>query len=441
MAAASQLRRLQPDVEIVVLEKGHWVSYSACGIPYLVGGVVPWLKDLVARSPEEFRAMRIDVRMRHEAVAIDLDARTVEVHNLERERTFSLGFDQLHLATGAVPRRPEVPGIHSPHVYGVQTLTDAEAILAAAEGHPRRVCVIGGGYIGLELAEAFLLRDAEVTVVDRAPQPMGTLDPDMGALVAAAMRRMGITVHSEEAVTGIDANAVTTDQREIPADVVILGTGIRPNTDMLAAAGVPLGTTGAVAVDRGQRSAIGGVFAAGDCCESVHLVSGAKVNIALGTHANKQGRVAGINLAGGYATFPGVVGTAVTKICANEIGRTGCNEAEATAAGFRYVTATIDATTESSYMADAAPITVKLLAEHGSGRVLGAQIVGGPGSAKRIDVVATALSARMTLEDVVSLDLGYAPPLSSVWDPVAVAAKAALSAMGAMGAMGGDVKR
>jgi len=354
----------------------------------------------------------------------------VEVHNIERGRTFTMGFDQLHLATGALPRRPDVPGVDLPHVFGVQTLSDAEAILAAVEQAPRRVCVIGGGYVGLELAEAFLIRGAEVTVVDREAQPMGTLDPDMGALVAAAMRKMGITVRTGEAVLGVDEGAVTTEQGDIPADVVILGTGVRPNTEMLAAAGVPLGATGAVAVDRRQRSGVEGVFAAGDCCESVHVVTGAKVNIALGTHANKQGRVAGINLAGGYATFPGVAGTAVTKICANEIGRTGCNEAEATAAGFRYVTATIDSTTGSAYMGDAvAPIRVKMLAEQGSGRVLGAQIVGGPGSAKRIDVVATALSARMTLEDVLALDLGYAPPLSSVWDPVAVAARAALGAL------------
>jgi NADPH-dependent 2,4-dienoyl-CoA reductase/sulfur reductase-like enzyme len=430
MAAASQVRRLQPDAEIVVLEKGSWASYSACGIPYLIGGAVNWLKELVARSPEEFRAMRIDLRLLHEAVAIDLEARTVEVRNLERDRTFTMGFDQLHLATGAVPRRPHVPGIDLPHVFGVQTLTDAQAILAAVERAPRQVCVVGGGYIGLELAEAFLIRGAEVTVVDRAVQPMSSLDPDMGALVAVAMRKMGITVRTEETVLGIDEHAVTTEHGEIPAEVVILGTGVRPNTDMLAACGVPLGISGAVAVDRRQRTPIEGVYAAGDCCESLHLVSGAKVNIALGTHANKQGRVAGINLAGGYATFPGVVGTAVTKICENEIARTGCNQDEADAAGFAYVTASIDSTTGSRYMGDAvSPIRVKMLAERGRGLVLGVQIVGGPGSAKRIDVVATALSARMTVEDVLNLDLGYAPPLSSVWDPVAVAARAALGAL------------
>jgi NADPH-dependent 2,4-dienoyl-CoA reductase/sulfur reductase-like enzyme len=423
MAAASQLRRLQPDAEIVVLEKGRWTSYSACGIPYLIGGQISALDHLVARTPEEFRAQRIDVRMQHEATAIDLDARTVEVHNLERGRTFALGFAQLHLATGATPRRPEVPGIDGPHVHAVQTLADAASLLADAEqNRPQRVCVIGVGYIGLELAESFLMRGAEVTVVDRAAHAMASLDADMGALVAQAMRRHGITMRLEESVMGIDHAAVTTNEREIPADLVILGTGVRPNTTMLGECGIPLGSTGGVVVDRRQQTSIPGVFAAGDCCESRHLVSGKPVNVALGTYANKQGRVAGINMGGGYATFPGVAGTAVTKLCATEIGRTGLNESEASAAGFEYVSAKIDATTWAGYL-DGPPITVKMLAERRTGRVLGAQIVGGSGAAKRIDVVATALAARMTADDVAALDLGYAPPFSTVWDPVAVAAR------------------
>ena len=427
MAAASVARRHQPDLEIVAIEKGRWTSYSACGIPYLVGGGIDRLEQLVSRTPDQFRAMRIDVRTDHEATAIDLEARTVEVHNRVHGRTFKLGFDLLHVATGAMPRRPDVPGIDSPHVLGVQTLGDAADLLDEATARrPAKVCVIGSGYIGLELAEAFRDRGAAVTVVEKGSEVMGTLDPDMGALVSKAMRADGITVRLDEGLVGISDGTVTTTAGEIPADLVVLGTGVTPNTGLAAAAGLAVGASGGMVVDRRQRTSVDGVYAAGDCCETRHIVSGRFVHIPLGTHANKQGRVAGINMAGGYATFPGVAGTAVTRICSTEIGRTGLGEHEATDAGFEFVVARITSTTQAGYLPDARPVTVKLLAEVVSGRVLGAQIVGGPGSAKRIDVVATALAAGMTVEDVVHLDLGYAPPVSPVWDPVLVAARQAL---------------
>jgi NADPH-dependent 2,4-dienoyl-CoA reductase/sulfur reductase-like enzyme len=255
---------------------------------------------------------------------------------------------------------------------------------------------------------------------------MGTLDPDMGAMVGAGMRQHGITLHTGEAVTAIEPDAVITSERRIPADLVILGLGVEPNSDLAADAGIEVGVRDAIVVDRRQRTSVEGIWAAGDCCQSRSIVTGAPLYVALGTVANKQAMVAGTNIAGGYATFPGVVGTAITKLCALEVGRTGVNEREARAAGFEFVMAKIESTTRAGYYPGAGTITVKLLVERVTGRILGGQVVGNEGTAKRIDVLATAITAGLTAEDVVYLDLSYAPPFSPLWDPVQQAARRAL---------------
>ena len=436
MAAASQARRRRPELDIVALEKGRWTSYSACGIPYVVGGDVADLDDLVVRDPKTFREQfRIDVRMRHEAMSLDLDARRVEVRDHEHDRTFWLGFDLLHLGTGAVPRQPDVPGADTGHVHGVQTLEDADHLIGdVTAGSTRHVVVVGGGYIGLEMAEAFVNRGCPtVTVVEQGPEVMGTLDPDMGALVSQAMRQVGIDVRCGTAVTGFSPGAVHTASGDLQADLVVLGLGAAPNSRLGAEAGLATGAKGAIAVDVRQHTSAEGVWAAGDCCESYHLVARRHVHLPLGTVANKQGRVAGINLGGGYATFPGVVGTAVTKVCATEVARTGLNESEARSVGLEYEAVTVTSTTRAGYFPGSGEIVVKLLAERGSGRLLGAQLVGAEGAAKRIDVVATALTAGMTVDAVTALDLSYAPPVSPVWDPVLVAARRSAAALGGPG--------
>jgi NADPH-dependent 2,4-dienoyl-CoA reductase/sulfur reductase-like enzyme len=295
--------------------------------------------------------------------------------------------------------------------------------------------VVGGGYIGLEIAEACRVRDLDVTVVDRSATPVGTFDPDTGGFIADAVRGLGIELVMGEAVSGIEttdgrASAVhTTSGTVLPADLVVLGLGVRPNVQLARDAGIPLGTSGGVAVDRRMRTESAGVWAAGDCVESVHRLSGQRVVVALGTHANKQGRVAGVNLGGGYATFPGVIGTAVTKVCDLEVARTGLSMAEADAAGFSYVTASVDSTTRAGYFPGAKPIRVKLLAERRSGRLLGAQVVGREGAAKRIDVFATAIWNEMSVDEILMLDLSYAPPFAPVWDPVLIAARKAFEAV------------
>lgn len=439
MSAAAQARRLDPRLDIVALEKGRWTSYSACGIPYLLGGEVGRLEELVARSPDQLRAQGIDVRVEHEAMAIDLSAGKVEVRDHRLGRTVNLGFDRLHIATGAHPYRPPLPGIELPFVGGVQTLDDAERLLRHLAHPPpwaplgiRSVVVVGAGYIGLEMAEACIRRGLAVTMVTATPEVMPTLDPDMGAQITRAIRRLGVTVRCGEPVIGFEPGAVTTEHATLPADLVILGIGVAPSSSLAGDTGLRLGVRGAVRVDRRQQTSHPAVWAAGDCCDTVHQVTGERVHVALGTVANKQGRVAGTNLGGGHASFGGVLGTAVTKVCDLEVARTGLTEAEAAAAGFAAVAATIDSTTIAGYLPGAEPMRVKAVAELGSGRLLGAQIVGtGPGAAKRIDVVATALTARMAAAEVAELDLAYAPPFGPLWDPVAIAArKVAAAALG-----------
>ena len=433
MAAASQARRQQPYMEIVALERGRWTSYAACGIPYLVAGDVGSHEDLIARTPEEFRdRQRIDVRMGHEAMSIDLDARKGEVRDHTRGRTLQLGFDLLHIATGAHPIRPPLPGIDSPFVHGVQTLDDGVHLLEHAErGGCETAVVVGGGYIGVEMAEAFLRRGMKVTLVEADDQVMRTMDPDMAAPIAAALRQLGVDVRLGVKAVAFEDGAVETDAGTIRADLVVLGLGVAPNSGLAADAGIKTGVRGAIRVNRRQQTSVEGIYAAGDCAESYHRVTQRQVHVALGTVANKQGRVAGLNLGGRYATFPGVIGTAITKVCSFEVARTGVNEQEADRAGFEYESVTIRSTTRAGYYPGTKPITIKLLAERDTRRVLGAQIVGEEGAAKRIDVLATAITAEMTVDDVIDLDLAYAPPFSGVWDAVHIAARKGAEALDA----------
>ncbi|MEU7281512.1 FAD-dependent oxidoreductase [Streptomyces sp. NPDC045431] len=446
MSAASQARRLKgPDeLEIVAFERGHFTSYSACGIPYWVGGDVDDRDRLIARGPEEHRARGIDVRLRREVTELDPDKRRVRVRNLQSGTDVWERYDKLVIATGARPVRPPLPGIDAPGVHGVQTLDDGQALLdtlTALNGTPgRRAVVVGAGYIGVEMAEALLNRGYEVTVLNRGEQPMSTLDPDMGRLVHEAMDGLGITTVGGAEVTKIltsddgRVRAVATEDAEYPADVVVLGMGVEPETGLARAAGLPLGAYGGLLTDLSMRvRGRDDIWAGGDCVEVLDLVSGRERHIALGTHANKHGQVIGSNVAGGYGTFPGVVGTAVSKVCSLEIARTGLRERDAEAVGLRFVAVTVESTSRAGYYPGAAPMTVKMLAERRTGRLLGVQIVGREGAAKRVDIAAVALTARMTVDQVAALDLGYAPPFSPVWDPVQVAARKAVAAVRAAG--------
>ncbi|MGW7270002.1 FAD-dependent oxidoreductase [Streptomyces sp. NPDC054864] len=443
MSAASQARRLKgPDeLEIVAFERGHFTSYSACGIPYWVGGAVLSRDELIARTPEAHRERDIDLRMRTEVMEIDVEGGRVRTRDLESGAEAWTTYDKLVISTGARPVRPSLPGIDAPGVHGVQTLDDGQALLdTLADTEGRRAVVIGAGYIGVEMAEALIQRRYEVTVVNRGTEPMSTLDPDMGRLVHDAMSGMGIEMVNGAEVTKIltgddgRVRAVATEDAEYPADVVVLGIGVRPETELARAAGLPLGEYGGLLTDLAMRvRGHDNIWAGGDCVEVLDLVSGRERHIALGTHANKHGQVIGSNVGGSYATFPGVVGTAVSKVCDLEIARTGLREKEARAAGLQFVSVTIESTSRAGYYPGAAVMTVKMLAERLTGRLLGVQIVGREGAGKRVDVAAVALTARMTVDQMTALDLGYAPPFSPVWDPVLVAARKAVAAVRAPG--------
>jgi NADPH-dependent 2,4-dienoyl-CoA reductase/sulfur reductase-like enzyme len=432
-ASVARRRRTAQELDVVAFERGNYTSYGACGLPYLVANQIEDAQELIARTPAEHRANGIDMRIRHEVVGIDVEGRSVVVRDIDADREVTEPFDQLVIATGALPVRPDLPGVDAEGVHGIQTITDGIDLRDDVEHNGldgARAVVVGGGYIGLELAEALHIRGLPVTVVEAGEQPMATLDPDMGALVAAAMRRIGVELQTGTAVEGFETDdgrvrAVVTTHGTIPADIVVLGIGVRPNVSLAREAGIEIGATGGIATDERMATSAEGVWAAGDCVQTRHRITGEPVFIALGTHANKQGRVAGENATGGAARFLGVIGTAVTKICAYEVGRTGLTEKEATAAGFDAFGTLIESTTRAHYYPGAEEITMKVVVDRKSGHLLGAQIIGLEGAAKRIDVLATAIWAEMTVEEIVGLDLGYAPPFSPVWDPVLIAARRA----------------
>jgi len=438
MSCASQVRRLRDaaDLEIEVVEAGQWTSYSSCGIPYWVGGEVEDADALIARSPADFAAMDIGILLGSRAESIDLAAATVAVSPADRcsdggDQTTTLTYDRLLIATGSVPLRPPVDGLDAVGVFGAQTIPDADAIRRALDNKPRRAVVLGGGYIGLEMAEALVNQGLSVTVVLADPFPMGSLDEDMGERVCAAMTAMGIDVRTCEPVRGIDveaglARAVVTDEGSYPADLVVLGLGVRPNSDLARDAGLRIGTTKGIEVDDTMHTPTHeNVYAAGDCIQTRNRITGHPVAIALGTHANRQGRVAGTNIGGRPARFEGVLGTAVTKVGNCEIGRTGLSTMDAELAGYSIETTLLESTVKAGYYPEAGKLAVKLLTERQTQRILGGQIVGGPGSAKRIDVLATAIWAQLTAAEFAAVDISYAPPFSPVFDAVVLAARKA----------------
>lgn len=430
MSAASKVRRTHKEWEIVVFERGRFTSYAACGMPYYIAGMVQSADHLIARKPEEFRERQnIDVRILHEVVEIDPDKKRVRVRDMEKVSEFWESYDDLLIATGASPVRPDVAGIDSNGIFGLSTLQSGMDVFEYMRDHRlKNAVIVGGGYIGIEMAEALLERNLKVRMLDMAPEVMTTMDPDMGGLISKYMREIGVDLYLNEKLDHFESKmgkvtGIVTDKRTLDADLVILGIGTRPNTSLALKAGIALGAKDAIRINKKMETSVANIWAAGDCAESFHLVSKQQVNIALGTVANKHGLIAGENISGGSSEFPGVVGTAITKIKELEISRTGLNEKELKDLGITYKTSTIISSTLPGYFPGAAEISVKLLVEKVSGLLLGGQIVGKQGAAKRIDTLATAITARMTARDLAFLDLSYAPPFSPVWDPLQIAAR------------------
>jgi CoA-dependent NAD(P)H sulfur oxidoreductase len=437
MSAAAEARRFDKDLQIVAFDRGGAASYSQCGLPYLVGGVVADTSRLIARTVEEFAAQDITVHLGHDATAIDPARGVVRVrkppNGPERDEPYE-PYDRLVIATGASPMQPlAVPGIDLEGVFVLDVLEDALALQTYLQRHsPRHAVIVGGGYIGLEMAENLVRLGLSVRLIQRGEHLFPSLDMDMALPLAQELERHGVDLSLCDSVLEACAGAhgrvtdVHTNAGELPADLVLLATGVSPNVALTRTAGIVCGPTGAIAVDGRQRTNVPGIFAAGDCAEHWHRLLGRPAWMPLGTTANKQGRIAGRNAAGGDVTFGGIVGTAITRLFNLEIGRTGLSEREAHAGGIACQSTALNSTDHAGYLPDAQPLTVKLVVEAGTGRLVGAQAVGRAGVAKRIDVFATALYAGLTLEDLPRLDLAYAPPFNSVWDPLQVAATALL---------------
>ncbi len=428
MSAASEARRVNPDMEIIAYDRGGFASYSQCGLPYLIGGVIEDRQTLIARTVEEFAARSISVKLGHEVVGLDPVRRVVRVRE-RNEGVTEHPYDKLLLATGASPVRSSFPGFDLAGVFHLDVMEDALNLRAYLREHqPRRAAIVGGGYIGLEMAENLRRLGLTVYLVQRGSQLFPAMDVDISVPIDDELARHGVEVElCETVLEGCKGAhdrivAIQTSQGTVPIDLVLVATGVCPNTALAEAAGVDLGRTGAIAVDDHLRTSVPDVFAAGDCAEHWHRLLQQPAWVPLGTTANKQGRVAGHNAAGKDEAFAGIVGTAVVQVFDLEVGRTGLTEREAAEAGFDCVTVTLDSTDHAGYMPDARALTVKLVAERDTGQLLGGQAVGYGGVAKRIDVVATALYAGLTVEELTRLDLAYAPPFNSVWDPVQVTA-------------------
>jgi NADPH-dependent 2,4-dienoyl-CoA reductase/sulfur reductase-like enzyme len=432
MSAASKARRMDPAMDIVVYEKSGFVSYGACGLPYYVQGLIPDHNTLIARTPQQFARQKIQVFTRHEVTDIDPVGRRVEVKNLDTGTTFETAFDKLMLSAGGYAARLPTLGLEPPpeNLFVVRTVEDGIAIRRFIERErPKRAVVVGAGYIGLEMAEALVDgHGLSVTLVTLFPPLVPTFDEDMAEYVTAELARHQVALHVQgaKAFERQDGRvvAVHSDVASFPVDLVILAVGVRPNTALAEAAGIALGPTGAVAVDDHQRTNMEGIYAGGDVAEALSLVTEEPVYVPLGTTANKQGRVAGENIAGGDAAFQGIVGTTVVKVFEVDAARTGLTETQARARGYAVETTTIEARSTAHYMPEGGPLHVKLVYT-ADGRLLGAQMVG-TAAAKRIDVVATALQHRLTVADLGQLDLSYAPPFAPVWDALLVAANVAI---------------
>jgi NADPH-dependent 2,4-dienoyl-CoA reductase/sulfur reductase-like enzyme len=427
MSAASQAKRLAPRLEIIAYERGEHVSYSACGEPYVVGGEVSDPEDLVARTPSEFRELGIEVRLRSEVQEIDLDSRKIVVET-EGDRS-QIGFDYLMYSTGARPLRPRgISGVEK--ALGLRTLDDAASMRERVDDGIRTAVVVGGGYIGLEVAEALAHRGRFVTLVTSGEHVLTrTLDPDMGALADTAVRRLGIELITGVYINEIGDGYVSDGVDRFRGDVTIIGLGTAPESELAAAAGIGIGVTGGVAVNPAQETDRSGVWAGGDCAEARHRVSGRQVRIALGTVANKVGRVAGTNIGrevrgeGAQATFGGVLGSAITKVGDIEIARTGLMTNESIMYGFEPAVGTVTGTNTAGYWPTATRVDVKLIADRDTRRVIGGQIVGGPGSGKKIDAIAMAIWADLSIDELAWVDLAYAPPFGGVWDLIHIAAR------------------
>lgn len=429
LSAASYVKKRRPEVEVLTFEKSPYASYGSCGLPYYIEGLVKDPMELIAIPIDELREKRgLDVRVSHEVVSIDCENSQATVLDLTNRSEFRIPYSWMVISTGARALRPPVPGIDLNGVFTLRSLEDGICLgRFLKENSLRSVVIIGGGYIGLEMAEAFSAQGYDVTVIEKLPSLLPNFDVELSKKVEEKLREKGINVRLGCELKGITGNSgvkgVVTDSEEIEADLVLIGIGIAANVAIAKEAGIEIGHTGAIKVNSRMETNVQHVYACGDCAEAYHRILKRSVWIPLGDTANKQGRIAGANIAGETISFPGIIGSAATKVFEYEVARTGLGEDEATAEGFEVETNIIEAGSRAHYYPGRRLIKIKLIAEKISGRLLGAQAIGEEGVSKRIDVLATAIWNGMTLDQIAWLDLTYVPPVAPVWDPILVSAQ------------------
>jgi NADPH-dependent 2,4-dienoyl-CoA reductase/sulfur reductase-like enzyme/rhodanese-related sulfurtransferase len=418
MSAATRLRRLDADAEIIVLEKSGYVSYANCGLPYYVGGVIEEEKDLLLQTPASLHAhFRLDVRVLTEALSIDPAKKEVQVQSLESGNKYSLAYDKLVLSPGASPIVPPIPGVE--RALTLRTVEDVERIVAQVMAKPQNAVVIGGGFIGVEIAENLIHKGITTSVIEASDQVLAPLDPEMATLVAKEMRLQKVDLRLGVSVTGINPKTVTlSDGTELPAELIILAIGVRPDISLAKNAGLETGTRNGIKVDEFNLTSDKDIYAIGDVAEKTDALDGESTLVPLANIANRHGRVVADHINGRTVRPVKTIGTAIVKVFDLMIATTGWNEKRLKAAGRSYTTIHSHPNSHAGYYPDAKQMTLKLIFEPKTGEILGAQGVGIEGVDKRIDVIATAIRGDITAPELADLELAYAPPFGSAKDPV-----------------------
>ncbi len=427
-SAAARIRRLDETAQIIVLERSNYVSYANCGLPYFIGGVIREQAELTLQTPQSFwERFHIDVRVRNEAVDIDVKSKTVAIRRLDTGEIYHEQYDKLLLSPGAKPVVPHLPGVTSDRIFSLRTVEDTLRIRKFIEEYkPATAVLVGGGFIGLEMAENLTAMGISVTVIQRSNQLFAPMDADMASFIHAQMRSHGVKLELEKTVTGFSSKGgkpvtMIKDSEPISSDMVLLGVGVEPDTVLAEKAGLALGIRGAVAVNEYMETSVPDIYAVGDAVEVSHFVTGKKSLISLAGPANKQGRIAADNICGGNSMFKGTQGSSVIKIFEMTGAVTGINEKTAEAAGIVYDKVVLSPVSHAAYYPGGQTMYMKVLYEKETLRLLGAQIAGYEGVDKRIDVIAAAIRAGMTADKLAELELAYAPPYSSAKDPVNMA--------------------
>lgn len=437
MSAAARARRGYPSLPITVFDRSGFVTYGSCGLPYYISDDIKDASELVAFTPEQLKQRRdIDVKTHHEVIEINPDEKYVKVKNLKSGEEFDQYYNRLVIATGATSIIPPIPGIDLENIVTLRNLDDGIKLkqLLAVE-NIKKVAILGAGFIGLEMAEALKKRNLEVVVFEMLPQILPQIDTELSNLVEDELRKNDVKLLKNTKVIGFEASGktvskiITEGNVAYDVDMVLVSVGVKPNTDIAKEAGIQTGLKGSIIVDRYMRTNVADIWACGDCVQSIHRVNQQPVYIPLGTTANKQGKIVGDNVLGGHVAFSGVMGTQVTKIFDIFVAATGLTQEQAVDSGFKAISATIKHIDRADYYPGNQPLYITITMDKNNGRILGAQLVGSEGVAKRVDVFVTAITAGMTVYELNELDLAYAPPVSPVYDPILISASVGIKAI------------